>query len=676
MIEQKNGEKVFEYKFPEFISDNNEIANNSDDYEVLQVLGSGSFSCVLKVKSKINKQIYAMKKVDMDIIENQKKCDRKYFENEIKFLQKLRSPYVCKCYAIFKEGNYLFFIMEFMNNGDLNSFYNANKDLQTNIPEEKLWDIFYKSISGLKYIHEQGLIHRDIKLENLFLDDNFSIKIGDFNISATIDEKSAANFTDQEDDLEQMTNHLTYLGTKGYMAPEVKKNEYMDYEYGLKIDVYSMGVSYFELCYGCKPDEKGEKADYFNKKIYSDELNKIVDKMTDKDDKKRLTSDDAYLYIRKYFINKYVKNSSVDAVLHCFYCFPNFKNFFNDNKNKYIIRQNNNNEVNKDDMINHKEEIGNNIFNVIQSLNTNDKDQIDDYLYELRNSMTNAGLNAKDDKEIEPGIFISFFLKILNSLLNEITEINEASLENDLGILSTYYKFNKFDEEKNFNLYINTYSKRLLSLISRNFFNIMEIKQECKNPGCNYVGYSFSMLNFIPFNISILENQCQKKDNLHLRDGFNCLLNNNITLSKDRGIHCNKCKDFTIHQESKKFYHTSKDLIIIFDRGEDFSNKTFINFDEKLVLNKAEVERYNEVRYNLVSILVKMETQKEKEEFICFMPFGDGNWVSNKNKKNSLNLDEVKKSGIIVALFYYSEDNNLILQPNYWNNGNGFNNIY
>ena len=491
MIEQKNGEKVFEYKFPEFISDNNEIANNSDDYEVLQVLGSGSFSCVLKVKSKINKQIYAMKKVDMDKIENQMEYDRKYFENEIKFLQKLRSPYVCKCYAIFKEGNYLFFIMEFMNNGDLNSFYNANKDLQTNIPEEKLWDIFYKSISGLKYIHEQGVIHRDIKLENLFLDDNFSIKIGDFNISATIDEKSAANFTDQEDDLEQMTNHLTYLGTKGYMAPEVIRNKHMDYKYGPKIDVFSMGVSYFELCYGCKPYEKGKKADYFNKKIYSDELNKIVDKMTDKDDRKRLTSDDAYLYIRKYFINKYVKNSSVDAVLHCFYCFPNFKNFFNDNKNKYIIRQNNNNEVNKDDMINHKEEIGNNIFNVIQSLNTNDKDQIDDYLYELRNSMTYAGLNAKDDKEIEPGIFISFFLKILNSLLNEITEINEASLENDLGILSTCYKFNKFDEEKNFNLYINTYSKRLLSLISRNFFNIMEIKQECKNPGCNYVGYSF-----------------------------------------------------------------------------------------------------------------------------------------------------------------------------------------
>ena len=682
MIEQKNGEQVFEYKFPEFISDNNEISIKSDDYEVLQVLGSGSFGCVLKVKSKINKQIYAMKKIDKDKIKKKygKKYGPKYYENEIKFLEKLKSPYVCKFYAFFEEGNYLFFILEFMNNGDLDTFYNANKVLQKKVPEEKLWEIFYKSISGLKYIHEKGLIHRDIKLENIFLDDNFNIKIGDFNCSAAKDEESAANFTDKEDDLESMINGRTFIGTEGYMAPEVFRNrKFNNYEYGQKADVFSMGVSYFELCYGCKPDINVKKADYFNKKIYSNELNKIVDKMTEKNDRKRISSDDAYFYIRKYFINKYVKNSSVDAILHCFYCFPNFKDFFNNNKNKDLFSQNNNNEDNKDnedDTINYKEEIGNNIFNVIQSLSTNNKDQIDDNLYELRYSMTNSGLNAKDNEEIDPGIFISFFLKILNSVLNEITEIDEKSLADDIYILSTFYKFDKCVEEMNFNLYINTYSKRLLSLISRNFFNIMEIKQECKNPGCNYVGYSFSMLNFLPLNVNILESQCQKKDNLHLRDAFNCLLNNNITLSKDRGIKCNKCNDFTIHQESKKFYHTSKDLIIIFDRGEDFSNKTFINFDDQLILNKAEVERYNEVRYNLVSILVKMETPKEREEYISFMPFGDGNWVSNKDKKNSLSLDEVKKSGIIVALFYYSEDNNLVLQPNNLYNGNGYSSIW
>ena len=319
MIEQKNGEQIFEYKFPEFIADNNEITTNSMDYEVLQVLGSGAFSCVLKVKSKINKQIYAMKKVDMDKILNKMGVNRKYFENEIHFLQNLRSPYVCKCYAIFYEDNFLFFIMEFMNNGDLNTFYKANKALQKKIPEEKLWDIFYKSISGLKYIHEKGLIHRDIKLENLFLDDNFNIKIGDFNVSATKDIKSAANFAQDQDDLVSMTSGQTVVGTPGYMAPEVRRNDHMSYNYGPKVDVFSMGISFFELCYGCKPNEKVKKDNYFNKNIYSNELYKIIDQMIEKDDRRRPSSEDAYFYIKKYFINKYVKNSSVDAILHCFY---------------------------------------------------------------------------------------------------------------------------------------------------------------------------------------------------------------------------------------------------------------------------------------------------------------------------------------------------------------------
>ena len=314
-----------------------------------------------------------------------------------------------------------------------------------------------------------------------------------------------------------MANAHSYVGSTGYRAPEVENNSDMYEEYGPNSDVFSMGISYFELCYGCKPDVNSKKdnikENYFNQKIYSDELNKIVDKMLDKDKMRRVTCEDVYFYIRKYFIKKCVKNSSVDAVLNCFNCFPNFKAFFNDKKNKYLIKKNNNNETNKEDKIDHKEEIGNNIFNVVESLNSDDKDRIDDCLYELRHSMTNAGLYVKENEEIEPGIFISFFLKILNSILNEKPKIDEKSNKNDdLYVLSTIYKFDKYYEEMNFNLYLSTYNKRLLSLISRNFINIMEIKQECKNPGCNYVGYSFSMFNFIPFNVNILENQCQKKE--------------------------------------------------------------------------------------------------------------------------------------------------------------------
>ena len=690
MIEQKNGEQVFEYKFPEFLNDNNEISSNSNDYEILQVLGAGAFSCVLKVKSKINKQIYAMKKVDMNKILEEMNVDRKYFENEIHFLQNLRSNFVCKCYTIFQEDNFLFFIMEFMNNGDLQTFYKANKALQKQIPEDKMWDIFFKSISGLKYIHEKGLIHRDIKLENLFLDDNFNIKIGDFNVSATIDFQAAQNFADEQGDqgdLQNMISGQTVVGTAGYMAPEVKRNERMDSKYGPKADVFSMGVSFFELCYGDKPYQRVNKNQYYQKKLYSIELNKIVDQMIEKDDRRRPSSEESYYVIKKYFINKYVKNSSVDATINCFYQLPNFKQFFFDNKNKNLYlnnqftpEQGDNNEI---EQVNHKVEIGNSIFEVIQSLNTNNKDLIDDRMYELRNSITNAGLNAKENEEIEPGLFISFFLRILNSVLNEITMVDENSFNADeLMVLSSSFKFKLGQEEFIFNQFLNSYNKKLLSLISRNFFNSIKIKKECKN--CKSVGYSFSMFNFIPFNVDILINKCQKKDNFHLKDGFDCLLNDRIELNKTKRIFCNKCNDFTDHYESKTFYHTAKDLIIIFDRGENFSNKTFINFDEQLVLNQKEVERYNEVRYDLASVLVKLENNKEKEEFVSFMNYGNNNWVSNKNRQNPIKLDDVKKSGIIIALFYYSNDNRLILQsqasqnmynqPNNYQNNNMYNN--
>ena len=133
MIKIKNGNQVFEYKIPELLDNNGEMSTKSDDYEILQVLTSTNFSVILKVKSKIDKQIYTMKLVNKDKFLNEMQFDKKYFKIEIYFLQNLKSPYVCKSYTIFSEDKFLFFIMEFMNNGDLLSFYKANKVLENKI---------------------------------------------------------------------------------------------------------------------------------------------------------------------------------------------------------------------------------------------------------------------------------------------------------------------------------------------------------------------------------------------------------------------------------------------------------------------------------------------------------------------------------------------------------------
>ena len=644
MIEQKNGEQIFEYKFPGFINETNILGNSSDDYEILQVLGKGSFGGVLKVKSKTTFGIYAMKRVNMEyILETQK--NQKYFENEVIILQNFNNPNVCKCYNIFQDNKYLYFIMEFMNNGDLFSFYEANKLSKTQIPEEKLWDIFYKCLSGLVYIHGQGIIHRDIKLSNIFLDNDLNIKIGDFNISVAVDENAAKRFVQNPNKVKNMLNKLTHVGSRGYMAPEIKS--YM--EYGQSVDIYSMGIAFFELCYWCIPDGCNIiKEDYYKKNIYSKELNDLIDKMLQKNESNRITSYQACSIAKKYFIQKYVKNSSVDAVLNCFNNYPNFNEYYCYDNNKFFLT-------------NYKKEVSKGLYNLIQSLKGNNRDSIDNDLYELRKSMVKEGLNIKNDKEeIDPAILISFLINKLNSDLNEIefsnNNINSGN-KNQFMVLSSSFKFPKNQSENIFKNFINSYNNRIYSFISRNFFSVIITKKECMN--CGNSGCYFSMFYFIHLNIDILSKKCQQ--NLTLKNAFNTFTNDKIILKVDKNIKCDYCNVVTQHRESKKFYHMGKNLIIIFDRGENCVNKQFVDFDEQIIFNQNEVERYNEVIYQLLGIIIKIENinNQEQEEYISFIKKENNQWVSNKGKL--IKFEDIKKIGIVVSLFYYCFNNNMIL---------------
>jgi serine/threonine protein kinase len=144
IIEQRSGESLIEYEMSSFIKENNDVGGSKDDFEIMQLLGKGGFSEVLKVKSKKNFGIYAMKKVDLD--EFYKKYPdkeyQKYYENEKLLLTKLSHPNIIKCYNIFEENKkYVYFIMEFMNNGDLESYHEGIRELDLYIPEDKLWDI-------------------------------------------------------------------------------------------------------------------------------------------------------------------------------------------------------------------------------------------------------------------------------------------------------------------------------------------------------------------------------------------------------------------------------------------------------------------------------------------------------------------------------------------------------
>ena len=162
-----------------------DMGNKIDDFEILQVLGEGSFGYIAKVKSRLNHKIYAMKKIDLSKIKEEKVI--KLMENETKILEELNNPLVVKYYKSFNEDNALFIVMEFMDNGDLLGMFKASKSLNKPIPEEKIYDIFIQSMKALAFIHSKNLIHRDIKPENLFITVDGTVKLGDFGVSAAIE---------------------------------------------------------------------------------------------------------------------------------------------------------------------------------------------------------------------------------------------------------------------------------------------------------------------------------------------------------------------------------------------------------------------------------------------------------------------------------------------------------
>lgn len=251
-----------------------------------------------KFVQKKNKKIYALKQIDLSKINTQK--EKELCKQEIILLQQLNHPNINKYYQTILNNNIINTIMEFMNNGDLKGFIEAHKKFNKPVREEEVWNILLQSMNGLQYIHERDIIHRDIKPANLFMTNDKTIKIGDFGVSAKI---SAIATSVRE-------NYFsgTVVGTPVYMSPEMLNNDMYD----KKTDVYSMGVTIYELCFFQPPRKAVPSIEdgtlvfinikkTVNENVYSKELLDIIDKMIEIDSDKRPSSEEICEMVRKEY---------------------------------------------------------------------------------------------------------------------------------------------------------------------------------------------------------------------------------------------------------------------------------------------------------------------------------------------------------------------------------------
>ena len=159
------------------------------DYIIKETLGKGSYGVVYKVQKKNTNNIYVIKQISLNGLSTKEINE---VNQEGKILSLINSDFVVKYYDCFKEKDKINILMEFCDGGDLNDFLNEKKKYGKLLEENLIWIIFIKITIGLADIHKIKILHRDLKILNIFLKKNLETKIGDLGVAKILSKNSFA----------------------------------------------------------------------------------------------------------------------------------------------------------------------------------------------------------------------------------------------------------------------------------------------------------------------------------------------------------------------------------------------------------------------------------------------------------------------------------------------------
>ena len=227
-----------------------------DNYKIISKLGKGSFGSVFKVQNIKTNEIRALKVIKKTSIIYQD--DDHKFLKEIEILIKLEHPNIIKIYEYYTDDINYYLITDYISNGELYNYVYKAKSFN----ERQTQYIMKQVLCAVNYLHLNNIAHRDIKLENILVEQEITsndeqllnVKLIDFGTS---------NYVKTEN-----TNYFTVkVGSPFYMAPEVLNKKYNN-----KCDIWSCGVIMFMLLRG-HPPFKGENQEELFKSIQNDIIN-------------------------------------------------------------------------------------------------------------------------------------------------------------------------------------------------------------------------------------------------------------------------------------------------------------------------------------------------------------------------------------------------------------------
>ncbi|AJT97535.1 Mkk1p [Saccharomyces cerevisiae YJM1342] len=207
-------------------------ANLKDRIETLGILGEGAGGSVSKCKLKNGSKIFALKVINT--LNTDPEYQKQIFR-ELQFNRSFQSEYIVRYYGMFTddENSSIYIAIEYMGGRSLDAIYKNLLERGGRISEKVLGKIAEAVLRGLSYLHEKKVIHRDIKPQNILLNENGQVKLCDFGVSGEAVNSLATTFT----------------GTSFYMAPERIQGQ----PYSVTSDVWSLGLTILEVANGKFP---------------------------------------------------------------------------------------------------------------------------------------------------------------------------------------------------------------------------------------------------------------------------------------------------------------------------------------------------------------------------------------------------------------------------------------